>query len=216
MNGWPAPSIRRTAARRAHHRRTRPGSTGQVARDLRHRIRVAAWVLARGGVVAYPTEAVYGLGCDPWDGAAVRRLLAIKRRAPEKGLILIASKPSELEPFVLPLPGPRMAEILDSWPGPHTWLLPARPETPRWLTGRFATLAVRVTAHPIAAALCRAYGGAIVSTSANRADRRPARTPLQVRLALDQDPDAMLAGACGTSDRPTTIRDGLTGQTLRA
>ncbi|NCC27097.1 MAG: tRNA threonylcarbamoyladenosine biosynthesis protein RimN [Gammaproteobacteria bacterium] len=180
------------------------------------RLRRAASIIADGGVVAYPTEAVFGLGCDPRHGDAVARILSMKRRDVAKGLILIAADPSQLEPFVLPLAADRMAEIRASWPGPNTWLLPARSETPRWLTGRFDTLAVRVTAHPLAAALCRAYGGAIVSTSANQAGRRPARTALQVRLALDEIPDMILAGACVGSDQPSCIRDGRTGRMLRA
>lgn len=180
------------------------------------RLNHAARLLRRGGILAYPTEAVHGLGCDPWNGAAVGRLLAMKDRAPDKGLILIAAEFSQLRPFVLDLPEERMAEILATWPGPHTWLLPARPEVPSWLTGRFDTLAVRVTAHPLAAALCRAYGGAIVSTSANRAARPPARTPWRVRLALaPHRPDAILGGACGGASRPSTIRDGRTGRVLR-
>ena len=184
-----------------------------------HRLRLASRIIARGGLVAYPTEAVYGLGCDPWNRAAVERVLAIKRRDPTKGLILIAAEPFQLRPFVTPLPPGRMAEVLASWPGPHTWLLPIRPGTPSWLTGRFTTLAVRVTAHPLAAGLCRAYGGAIVSTSANLADRPPARSALGVRLALAKGPDGpdlILAGTCAGAGRPSSIRDGLTGRVLRA
>lgn len=180
------------------------------------RLRRAARIIAGGGVVAYPTEAVFGLGCDPRNGDAVARILSMKRRDVAKGLILIAADPSQLEPFVLPLAADRMAEIRASWPGPNTWLLPARSETPCWLTGHFETLAVRVTRHPLAAALCRIYGGAIVSTSANQASRRPARTALQVRLALDEPPDMILAGACVGSDQPSCIRDGRTGRMLRA
>lgn len=181
-----------------------------------HRLRLAAHVIHHGGVVAYPTEAVYGLGCDPWNGEAVVRLLAIKRRDVSKGLILIAADADQLAPFVEDLPPERMAEIRASWPGPHTWLLPARSITPRWLTGRFDTLAVRVTAHPLAAGLCRVYGGAIVSTSANMADHPPARTALQVRLRLADQPDDILAGVCEGAGRPSSIRDGRTGRLLRA
>jgi L-threonylcarbamoyladenylate synthase len=182
---------------------------------LRHRVRLAAHVLAQGGVVAYPTEAVYGLGCDPRCEEAVGRILAIKRRDPAKGLILIAAETDQLLPFIESLPEIRMAEVLASWPGANTWLLPARRGAPYWLTGRFETLAVRVTAHPLASALCRAFGGAIVSTSANRADRPPARTPFVVRRALGSGPDHILFGACAGSDRPSVIRDGLTGRVLR-
>lgn len=181
-----------------------------------HRLRHAARVLRQGGVVAYPTEAVYGLGCDPWNRAAVYRLLALKQREVAKGLILIASDPAQLAPFVAQLPPERMAEILASWPGPNTWLMPARAGTPVWLTGRFATLAVRVTAHPLAAALCRVYGGAIVSTSANRADHVPARTALRVRVVFGDALDAILCGPCRGADRPSTIRDGASGRVLRA
>lgn len=183
---------------------------------LRHRLRLAARVLANGGVVAYPTEAVYGLGCDPWDEAATNRILTIKGRERIKGLILIAADPIQLVPFVEVLPGPRMAEILGSWPGPNTWILPARPRSPSWLRGRHDSLAVRVTAYPLAAGLCRAYGGAIVSTSANRAGRVPARTAFLVRRVLDEAPDYILTGPCGGADRPSTIRDGRTGRVLRA
>ena len=155
----------------------------------------------------------------PGTAQAVERVLAIKRRDPTKGLILIAAEPFQLLPFVAPLPPGRMAEVLASWPGPHTWLLPMRPTTPAWLTGRFATLAVRVTAHPLAAALCRACGGAIVSTSANVADRPPARSALGVRLALANGPDGpdlILTGAGAGAGRPSSIRDGLSGRVLRA
>jgi len=177
---------------------------------------VAARILANGGVVSYPTEAVYGLGCDPWSQDAVERIVAIKGRGPAKGLILIASNITQLLPFVEPLPASRMAEILATWPGPNTWLLPARSTTPSWLTGSFDTLAVRITAHPLAGGLCRAYGGALVSTSANRTERPPARSAFEVRLALDQLPDFILAGPCGGASRPSTIRDGRTGAVLRA
>jgi L-threonylcarbamoyladenylate synthase len=180
------------------------------------RLQVAARCLAEGGVIAYPTEAVYGLGCDPRNAEAVRRLLAIKRRPEHKGLILIAANWSQLAPYVTPLDDARMAEIHASWPGPVTWLLPARDDTPRWLTGRHETLAVRVIGHPLAAALCRAWGGALVSTSANRSACPPARTALQVRLRLGAAVDLIVAGPCGGRERPSAIRDGRTGAVVRS
>lgn len=187
---------------------------GQVA-AARLRLALAAHRVACGGIVAYPTEAVYGLGCDPRDWVAVRRLLALKARPEGKGLILIAAAWSQLEPYVRGLDEGRMAVIHATWPGPVTWLLPARPETPRWLTGDHETLAVRVTAHPLAAALCRCWGGALVSTSANRASRPPARTALGVRRALPGGLDYLLNGSCGGAARVSSIRDGTTGAVLR-
>jgi L-threonylcarbamoyladenylate synthase len=179
-------------------------------------LHAAARCIAAGGLIAYPTEAVFGLGCDPRDHQAVRRVLAAKRRPEHKGLILIGAGFDHLAPYVSPLAPERMAEIDASWPGPNTWLLPVHPDTPRWLCGHHETLAVRVTAHPIAAALCRAWGGALVSTSANLAGRPPARTALQVRMRLGGAVDLIVPGACGPRARPSTIRDGHSGAVVRA
>jgi L-threonylcarbamoyladenylate synthase len=212
------PDQMRHGIKRAITQRLSGSTTGNPQPETANcafRIRLAARAIAAGGVVAYPTEAVYGLGCDPLNGEAVRRILAIKQRPEQKGLILVAANEAQLAPFVLPLVPERMAEIRASWPGPHTWLLPARPETPSWLTGRHSTLAVRVTAHPIAAALCRAAGTALVSTSANLGGRPPARTPLQVRLRLGDAADYLLAAPCGGRAQPSTIRDGRTGALVR-
>lgn len=181
-----------------------------------HKLRLAARCIQAGGIVAYPTEAVYGLGCDPWNGEAVRRLLAVKRRPEHKGLILIAADYTQLEPFVEPLEDARMQVVLATWPGPVTWLLPARAGAPGWLSGRYGTLAVRVTAHRLAAALCRSAGCALVSTSANVGGRPPARSPLQVRLSVGSQVDFVLTGRCEKRARPSTIRDGRTGEVIRA
>ncbi|EIC23065.1 Sua5/YciO/YrdC/YwlC family protein [Thiorhodovibrio frisius] len=183
---------------------------------MTHRLRLARDCLRSGGVVAYPTEAVYGLGCDPRNEPAIERLLHLKHRAPDKGLILIAADFAGLHAYVQDLAPERMAEILATWPGPNTWLLPVRPETSRLLSGRFDTLAVRVTAHPLAAALCRAFGGALVSTSANLASRPPARHARQLRRRLGGLPDDVLVGDCGGEHRPSCIRDGRSGRVLRA
>jgi L-threonylcarbamoyladenylate synthase len=179
-------------------------------------LREAVRVLRHGGLIAYPTEAVYGLGCDPLDADAVLRLLELKQRPWQKGLILIAADLAQLDPFLLPLDDAMRARIVPTWPGPNTWLLPARPETPSWLRGEYDTLAVRVTAHPVAAALCRAFGGPIVSTSANRAGKAPATTALAVRNAFGDRIDYIVHAPLGGAERPTQIRDGRTGEIVRA
>lgn len=178
-------------------------------------IRRAASVLHQGGVVAYPTEAVFGLGCDPRNEDAVLRLLAIKQRPVDKGLILIAASQSQLSDYIEPPDSAVQARLDASWPGPITWLLPARQDTPRWLRGQHADLAVRVTAHPLAAALCNAFGGAIVSTSANLSRRPPARSTLQVYLRCPGT-DHVLHGKTGGRMRPSEIRRGRDGQRIRA
>lgn len=181
----------------------------------RFALRHAARVLRAGGVIAYPTEAVYGLGCDPLNRAAVERLLTIKQRPAGKGLILIASRFEQLIPFVQRPADEVMHRLEQTWPGPVTWLIPANPATPRWLRGDHDSLAVRVTAHPLAAALCNAFGGPIVSTSANASGRPPARTALQARLRCP-GVDLVVHGATGGLKRPSAIRDARTGATLRS
>lgn len=175
----------------------------------------AVRTLHEGGIVAYPTEAVFGLGCDPLNPRAVLRLLELKQRPLAKGLILIAADIEQLTPFMAPLSTEDRARLEASWPGPSTWLVPARPETPAWLRGAHHTIAVRVTAHPLARTLCLAAGRAIVSTSANPAGRPPARTVLQVRRYFGDRFDAIVPGLLGNEPRPTAIRDLRTGETLR-
>ena len=184
--------------------------------DLDWRVRRAARVLRAGGVIAYPTEAVYGLGCDPFDASAVLRVLALKRRAPDRGLIVIAADADALRPLLLPQPEEVMAAVLASWPGASTWLLPAAPGVPAWITGGSECVAVRVTAHPLAARLARAFGGPLVSTSANRSGRSAARTALKARRAFGAGVDYYLSGATGGAARPSTIRDARDGRIVRA
>ncbi|HRN60194.1 MAG TPA: Sua5/YciO/YrdC/YwlC family protein, partial [Chiayiivirga sp.] len=137
----------------------------------------AACALRAGGVIAYPTEAVWGLGCDPFDAAALARLLALKQRPAAKGMIVIAARPAQVDRYLRwsALAPERRDQVLASWPGPNTWLIPCTDAVPHGLRGDHDTLAVRITAHPVAAALCEAFGGPIVSTSANRAGEPPAR-----------------------------------------
>jgi L-threonylcarbamoyladenylate synthase len=166
--------------------------------------------LASGGVIAYPTESCYGLGCDPLNARAVAAILAIKGRPRAKGLILVGSAPDQFAPYLAMPP----AAWPQYWPGPYTLLLPAARHCPRWLTGRHAKLAVRVTAHPEAARLCRALDMALVSTSANRAGRRPLRTAAACRRAFGTRV-LVLPGRIGRRRRPSTILDPESGATLR-
>ena len=174
--------------------------------------------LHTGGVIAYPTEGVWGLGCDPCSETAVLRLLAIKQRAPDKGLILIASQLEQLRPFldITALPADRLAEVLATWPGPHTWIMPAARTAPRWITGVHDSVAVRISAHPQVVELCNAFGGALVSTSANRAGQPAPAVRDALDPALAAAVDGVTGGETGGLASPTTIRDALSGQTLRA
>jgi L-threonylcarbamoyladenylate synthase len=179
-------------------------------------IREAARVLHAGGLIAYPTEAVYGLGCDPRNAAAVERLLQLKQRPWQKGLILIAASITQLSPYIAAIPLQYQSTLDASWPGPNTWLVPASEACPGWIRGTHPTVAVRVTAHPGVIALCNAFGGAIVSTSANYAGKRAARSALSVLRELGGAVDHCLHGELGGAERPTVIRDLLSGETVRS
>ena len=171
----------------------------------------AGRILKEGGVVAYPTEGVFGLGCLPGHRAAVERLLEIKQRDSSLGLVLIGSRREQLAAWA-ELPD---APLESSAEHPVTWVLPARPSVPAWIRGRHAGVAVRITAHPVAAALCDAAGSALVSTSANRSGQAPTRSPLLIRRRFARQVDFVVPGRCGAAAGPSEIRDFASGKTLR-
>ncbi|MEO5561244.1 MAG: Sua5/YciO/YrdC/YwlC family protein [Dokdonella sp.] len=170
-----------------------------------------------GGVIAYPTEAVYGLGCDPLNGQACARLFALKQRPPGQGVLLIAADFEQVASFVdfAATPASVLARAQASWPGPHTWIFPRAAAVPAWIAGSHAGIALRVTAHAPAAQLCRAFGGALVSTSANRHGEPAALTAAAVLAAFGNDLAAILNGALGGLERPTPIRDAISGEVVR-
>ena len=178
-------------------------------------IREAVRRLGASGVIAYPTETVFGLGCDPFNPMAVMRLLALKQRNIEQGLILIASDFAQLEPLLMPLSATVRNRILETWPGPVTWTLPCLPKTPVWLRGSHKSLAIRLTSHPLARSLCGSWNGPLVSTSANRHGKPPATSALGVRMAFDAELDYILHGKVTGTGKPSEIRDGITGRVLR-
>lgn len=180
-------------------------------------VETAAAALRAGGVVAYPTEAVYGLGCDPHDRAAFDKLFALKQRPPTQGVLLIGADFDQVAPYIDLAATPREAleRARATWPGPHTWVFPRAAGVPEWIAGGHAGIALRVTAHAPAAELCRAFGGAIVSTSANRHGEPPARGADAARAAFGDALDAILDAPTGGLERPTPIRDAISGDSLR-
>jgi L-threonylcarbamoyladenylate synthase len=179
------------------------------------RIQIAAKWLALGEVIAYPTEAVWGLGCDPFNPDAVEKILRLKRRPMEKGLILIAAHISQFAPLLQELNHQQVQKLENSWPAPITWLVPASRAVPEWIRGHHSSVALRVTNHPVAAALCRVFGGPIVSTSANPGSRREARTALAVRRYFGGQLAAITPGKVGGEKNPSEIRDLVSGRKLR-
>jgi L-threonylcarbamoyladenylate synthase len=176
-------------------------------------------LIAAGGVVAYPTEAVFGLGCDPFSEAAVQRVFQLKRRDPAQGFLVIAASEEQLQPFVDwdRVPARQRHAIATSWPGPTTWVLPRSHHSPAAVSGAHGGIAARVTAHPAAVALCHAFGGALVSTSANRHGQPPARNLSEVQSGFATgDLDGVLDAPLGGLRHPSAIIDALTGSVIRS
>lgn len=170
--------------------------------------------LRRGGLIAYPTESCYGLGCDPRNPRALKQLIRMKGRSAAKGLLLIADQFKRLKPFIRPLRAADLARMQRSWPGPVTWVVPASATCPPLLTGGRSTIAVRVTGHADAAHLCRRLGMALVSTSANKSGKKPAQTAAECRRIFGAQV-RVIAGRIGQRRRPSTLIDLATGNILR-
>ena len=171
--------------------------------------------LDEGGIIAYPTEAVYGLGCDPSNPVALQRILDIKAREANKGFILIAASQDQLTPFLAPILPAWQIQLDAAWPGPVTFVLPAASTVSPLLSGQRDTLAVRVSSHPLVKQLCNAYGGAIVSTSANLSGHPPLNTGQDVEQVFKDSIDAIIDGHVGQLSAPTQIIDARSGQRLR-
>ncbi|MFT5451973.1 MAG: L-threonylcarbamoyladenylate synthase [Enterobacterales bacterium] len=172
--------------------------------------------LHRGGIIAYPTESVFGLGCDPNNLQAVQNLLDIKSRPSAKGLIIIASDIEQLSPWVDFGLVPNLQDIKSSWPGPETWLIPCNNDVSKLLRGNHTTLAVRVSAHPVVQQLCQQFGGAIISTSANKNGETAEDDLLSLQLLFSEQIDCYVKGDVSGNDRPSRIRDALSGKLIRA
>lgn len=180
-------------------------------------LKQAVRALRGGGVIAYPTEAVWGLGCDPWDHAAVLRLLRMKQRPVEKGLILVAAELWQLGPLLNNLSASERQLISQPQPTVTTWLIADDEHCiPAWIKGQHQEVAVRVSTHYGVRQLCKAFGGMLVSTSANRAGAPAARSAREVRAAFGRRLDYLLPGALGGHARPSEIRSLRTGAVLRS
>lgn len=175
----------------------------------------AVKLLRAGEVIAYPTEAVYGLGCDPANESAVRKLLSLKGRHPSAGLVLIASGFEQLEPWISDVDATLIDKAMQTWPGPVTWLFPRAAGVPDYVAGKHQTVAVRITAHKPSRDLCEAFGSALISTSANHTTSPPARSAAEVRDYFGSELAGILAGELGCGEKPSEIRDLLSGNIIR-
>ncbi|OEF26132.1 Sua5/YciO/YrdC/YwlC family protein [Vibrio rumoiensis] len=173
--------------------------------------------LHQGEVIAYPTEGVFGVGCDPDNLSAIDKLLQLKQRPIEKGLILIAANYQQLLPYLddSQLTDEQLQAVKASWPGPVTWVMPVNSNVSSHLTGQFNSIAVRVTDHPLVQKLCLSFGKPITSTSANLTGLEPCRTTEEVQVQLGDKLVAILEGKVGGRTQPTEIRDAKTSNVLR-
>ncbi|MFP8966977.1 L-threonylcarbamoyladenylate synthase [Pokkaliibacter sp. CJK22405] len=179
-------------------------------------LRRAVETLSLGGVLAYPTEAVWGVGCDPWNPDAFVRLLRLKQRPPEKGVILVAATMEQIAPLLLHVTPEQREKLNATWPGPCTWIMPD-PENwiPTWIKGQHDKVAVRVSSHPVVQALCHAWYGPLVSTSANPSGAEPARSRLRIQQYFGGRVDGILPGELGKEAKPSRIFDLESGKQLR-
>ena len=171
--------------------------------------------LHHGDVIAYPTEAVYGLGCDPCNADAITKILQLKHRSFSNGFILVAENWEQVEPLVQPIEPRTLYSILETWPGPITWVFPAKSDVPDWICGEHESVAVRVSDHPIVKALCHEFGKPIVSTSANVQGQPPVRDARTVKMTFGDKLGLIIEGDVGKQIRPTTIRNAVTGDVIR-
>lgn len=178
---------------------------------------IASQIMHQGGVIAYPTEAVWGLGCDPFNQQAVRTLLSLKKRSANKGLILIASHIEQFNFILKYLNKSQIETMQKTWPGPVSWVVPVSESIPYWISGDHQGVALRVSNHPIVKSLCDIYGGPIVSTSANTQGHRAAKTQLQVRCYFKNNVslDYITQGVVGNRNKPSQIFDLLTQTVIR-
>jgi len=172
----------------------------------------------QGGIIAYPTEAVFGLGCDPDNLQAIEKLLRIKKRSPEKGLILLAANYAQLLPYIddRKIPQDKRLSVLSRWPDGITQLMPKNIQISKLLTGEFTKIAVRLTSQPDVVALCNKVNKPIVSTSANLSGQQPAKTWQEVEDTLSNKIDFIIKGNTLGYTQPSKIIDALTGETIRA
>ncbi len=180
-------------------------------------VRIAARHLRGGGLVAHATEGVWGLACDPFNARAVARLLAVKNRDPAKGLIVIGARAAFFEPELGVLPSAQRARVESSWPAAVSWLVP-NSRFPWWISGNArhgqSRVAIRVPGHVQARAICAAFGGPLVSTSANPSGRPSTASELRVRRCFHASVDYVVPGRTMARNRPSELRT-LDGQVLR-
>jgi L-threonylcarbamoyladenylate synthase len=178
-----------------------------------HILRLTCRTVNNGGIIAYPTESVYGLGCDPQNFFALTRIYAIKQRPNTKASILVAANIDQIIDWIIP-PKNHWQHVIDSWPGPTTWIVQKSPSCPPWLGTKHA-IAVRISANPTIQHICTTLQHPLISTSANISKHKPARTALMTRRIFGTQLDYIVPGKTGGSTNTSTIIDAETLKKIR-
>ena len=179
------------------------------------RLNQAVAVIKSGGVIAYPTEAVYGLGCDPFNEQSVLQLLALKKRSVEQGLILIASNVRQVLPLIQPIHADDLARALKTWPGHATWIFPKSNGVPTWISGNYHSVAIRVSKHPVVKMLCDELESPLVSTSANITNENDLDSIKAIQNTFGDKIACYIDAPVGNEQQASTIVDAHTQQKLR-
>jgi L-threonylcarbamoyladenylate synthase len=170
-------------------------------------VREAAEVLLRGGIVAFPTDTLYGLSVALMDPSAVEFLHRLKRRPPKLSVISLLPDPDDIHPLVADVPEVAQALIDRFWPGPLSIVFKASPLVPERVQGEGGTIALRVPKHALSHEILRAVGGPVVSSSANVSGEPPARSADEVIAAFGNQLDVVLDGGPAAASEPTTLVD---------
>lgn len=178
----------------------------------------AATALKNGEIIAYPTEGVYGFAADAMNAKAVEAVLSLKGRSAAKGFIVMAASLDKLSTLIKPLTAREQQTILESQRGGfrYTWIVPALEACPEYLRGQFTTLAVRITNHPDAFALCDLMPVGVVSTSANLHKEAPLETPEAIMAIFGDRIAGVMEGSVGGLSSPTRIVHLESGEIIRA
>jgi L-threonylcarbamoyladenylate synthase len=170
-------------------------------------VRKAAEILRAGGLVAFPTETVYGLGADASNEKAVARLYAVKRRPPDHPVIIHFADPKSAFAWAREVPAAAEELAARFWPGPLTLILKRSPKAKDFVTGGQDTVGVRVPSHPVAQALLKEFSGGIAAPSANRFGLVSPTSAAHVREDLGSDVDLVLEGGPSEVGIESTIVD---------
>ncbi len=181
----------------------------------RYYLSILKQVVDSGGVIAYPTEAVFGLGCRADDYQAVVRILDIKKRKEDKGFILVASNLKQIMPWIQKPNKILWDKIQKSWPGHISWAIPASADCPSWITGAHTSVVIRISQHPVVKIICDTLGYPIVSTSANISNQPALNSAIKVRKNIGKHIDLLVPGDIGKAQTPSMIYDAISGKQIR-